>query len=130
MEVSPQNGMRYQSAGECIRSARKNLSEVKDLLFRPTRENGERSGDLLREVEVQLGCAAALLHSTRETADPAVIADIQELKRQTEALVMSFAETNRMLAAWAGRVLVHRNGYTDRGGAAPLFLVSKTSAEG
>jgi hypothetical protein len=122
--------VRYERAGECIRFARKNLSEVKDLLLQPTREHGERSGELLREVEVQLGCAAALLHATGKNADPAIIAEIQELKRQTEALAIMFGETNRMLAAWAGRVLVHRNGYTDRGGAAPLFLVSKTTAEG
>lgn len=130
MEGSPQNSDRYQSAAECIRFARKNLSEVKDLLVRPTRENGERSGELLREVEVQLGCAAALLRSAPGKADPAIVAEIHELKRQTEMLVMLFGETDRLLSNWASRVLVHRNGYTERGGAAPLFLVSKTSAEG
>ena len=130
MEVSPQNGPKYQSAAECVRFARQNLSQVKDMLSRPSRENGERSGELLREVEVQLGCAAAFLRSAPDQADPKMITDIHELKRQTESLVVLFAETHRLLATWASRVLVNRNGYTEYGGAAPLFLVGKTSAEG
>ena len=130
MEASPRDGARYQTAVECVRFARKNLVEVKDLLCRPTRENGERSSDLLREVEMQLGSAAALLRSTADTTDPAILKELQELKQQTELLVILFRETNRLLKAWAGRVLVPRNGYTERGDAAPLFLVGKTSAEG
>jgi len=130
MEASPQPEVRYQSASECVRFARENLSEVKDLLTRPTSEHGERSAELLREVEVQLGCAAAFLRTSPEKADPRIILEIHELKRLTEMLVVLFAETNRLLSAWASRVLVNRNGYTERGGAAPLFLVSKTSAEG
>ena len=130
MEVSPQNGPKYQNAAECIRFARQNLADVKALLSRTTRENGERSGDLLREVEVQLGCAAAFLRSAPEKTDPRIVSEIHELKRQTESLVVLFAETNRVLAGWASRVLVNRNGYTEHGGAAPLFLVGKTSAEG
>ena len=130
MEGTPQNGVRYRSAAECVGCARQNLSEIKALLARPTPENGERSGELLREVEVQLGCAAAFLRSMPQAADAAMIREIHELKRQTETLVVLFGETNRFLAAWASSVLVHRNGYTDRGGAAPLFLVGKTSAEG
>lgn len=130
MEVSPQNGPKYQSAAECVRFARQNLSQVKEMLSRPSRENGERSGELLREVEVQLGCAAAFLRSAPDKADPKMITDIHELKRQTESLVVLFGETNRLLATWASRVLVNRNGYTEYGGAAPLFLVGKTTAEG
>ena len=130
MEVSPQNGPKYQSIAECMRCARQNLSEVKAMLSRPTRENGERSVELLREVEVQLGCVAAFLRSAPEKADPKIVTEIHELKQQTESLVVLFAETNRVLGSWASRVLVNRNGYTEYGGAAPLFLVGKTSAEG
>jgi hypothetical protein len=130
MEGSPQNGPKYQSAAECVRFARQNLSDVKGMLSRPTPENAERSGDLLRDVEVQLGCAAAFLRSAPDHADPKIVTEIHELKRQTESLVVLFAETNRVLAGWASRVLVNRNGYAEHGGAAPLFLVGKNSAEG
>ena len=90
----------------------------------------EKVGDLMREVEVQLGCAVAILRSSKQRAAATMIAEIQELKHQTEFLVLLVAETNRFLSGWVSRVLISRNGYTDRGAAAPLFLVRKTSAEG
>jgi|SRR5579871_1918689 len=129
MERSLQADGQYRSVADCVRSAHKNLAEVKILISRPTRENADKSGDLLREVEVQLGCAAVFLGSAPERPDPGLVKEIHELKRQTEFLVALFGETNRFLSAWAGRVLVQRNGYTERGAAAPLFLVPRTSAE-
>jgi|SRR5689334_20001526 len=130
MEASPQKGVQSENAAEYIRAARKNLAEVKTLLSQPTTESVQNSGDLMREVEVQLGCAVAILRSSKQRAASTLIAEIQELKRQTEFLVLLVAETNRFLSGWMSRVLISRNGYTERGSAAPLFLVRKTSAEG
>ena len=130
MEATPQAGVRSESAAEYIQAARKNLAEVKTLLSRPTTESVQDSGDLMREVEVQLGCAVAILRSSQQRAAATLIAEIQELKSQTEFLALLVAETNRFLSGWVSRVLISRNGYTDRGAAAPLFLVRKTSAEG
>ena len=130
MEASPQKGVQSENAAEYIRAARKNLAEVKTLLSQPTTESVQNSGDLMREVEVQLGCAVAILRSSKQRAASTLIAEIQELKRQTEFLVLLVAEANRFLSGWVSRVLISRNGYTERGAAAPLFLVRKTSAEG
>jgi hypothetical protein len=130
MEATPQKGVQSENAAEYIQAARKNLAEVKTLLSRPTTESVQDSGDLMREVEVQLGCAVAILRSSKQRAAATLIAEIQELKHQTEFLALLVAETNRFLSGWVSRVLISRNGYTDRGAAAPLFLVRKTSAEG
>ena len=130
MEASPQKAMRSESAAEYIQAARKNLTEVKMLLSRPTSESVQNSTDRMREVEVQLGCAVAILRTSRQRAAANLITELQDLKEQTQFLAQLVGETNRFLSGWVNRVLVTRNGYTERGSAAPLFLVRKTTAEG
>ena len=50
----------YGDARECIEAAHRNLEQVRQLLTRPSVENADASAAILREVEVQLGCIAAL----------------------------------------------------------------------
>ena len=130
MEASPQEAMRSESAAEYIQAARKNLAEVKKLLSRPTGDSVQNSTDRMREVEVQLGCAVAILRSSRERAATNLVTELQDLKEQTQFLSQLVGETNRFLSGWVNRVMISRNGYTERGDAAPLFLVRKTTLEG
>ena len=130
MEASPQKAMRSESAADYIHAARKNLGEVKNLLTRPTSQSVQDSTDRMREVEVQLGCAVAILRSSPQRAAANLITELQDLKHQTQFLAQLIGETNRFLSGWVNRVLVSRNGYTERGAAAPLYLVRKTTAEG
>lgn len=130
MEDLLQDETEYKSPGECIRAARRNVAVVRDILTGPVSGKVEIAVDLLREVEVQLSCAATLLRESPASRDPELNLEIAELRRQTTFLRLLLAETERFLSGWVGRLLAGRTGYTMRGDSAPLFLVGKTSTKG
>ena len=78
MEAAPQIAMRSEGAADYIQAARKNLAEVKILLSRPTSESVQNSTDRMREVEVQLGCAVAILRTSRQRAATSLITELQD----------------------------------------------------
>jgi hypothetical protein len=55
-----ENGTQHGDARECLQAARINMRQVKRLLSQPSLEAADESAALLRDVEVQLGCVAAI----------------------------------------------------------------------
>jgi hypothetical protein len=124
------NTTQYGDARECLQAARTSMREVKRLLSRPSAEAADESAALLWEVEVQLGCVAAMLQRNGAKPDADVRAGIEELQREVAVLAAFFAGANRLLSGWLDAVRTRRGGYTQRGQAAPLVLVTKLSVEG
>jgi len=125
-----QNATQYGDARECLQAARLGMRQVKKLLANPTVEAADESAALLREVEVQLGCVAALLRQNGSKPDAGVRAGVEELQTEVAQLANFFAGADKMLSGWLDTVRSRRGGYTDRGQAAPLTLVRKLSVEG
>ena len=131
MSTHAQGPAQYGDAGECIRGARRNMDQVKLLLSRPSVEGAEESAAALREIEVQLGCAIALLKSSGSAQpDLETRAMLQDLQREVAALAQVFSEADRLFSAWLRAIQSKRAGYTGQGQAAPLVLVSRVSLEG
>lgn len=120
----------YGDARECIRAAQRNLTRVRELLARPSVDAGEASATILREVEVQLGCIAALWKTQGATADPEVRKVLEEIKREVGTLAEFFAQTERLLQSWIEAIQIKRSGYNGRGQSAPLILIHSVSLEG
>lgn len=125
-----ENATEYGDVRECLRAACANMREVKRLLARPTLESADESAALLRDVEVQLGCVAAILGRNGAPPDAEIRAGFEELQREVAVLASFFAGADKMLAGWLNAVQSRRGGYTGRGQAAPLMLVGKLSVEG
>lgn len=125
-----ENATEYGDARECLRAACLHMREVRRLLARPTVEAADESAALLRHVEVQLGCVAAILahHGAQPGAE--IRSGVEELQREVAVLASFFAGADKMLAGWLNAVRTRRGGYTDRGQAAPLVLMGKLSVEG
>jgi hypothetical protein len=124
-----ENGTEFGDARECLQAARAGMREVKRLLARPTAEAADESAALLRDVEIQLGCVAAILRQNGATPDAEIRAGVEELQREVASLAAFFNGASRMLPGWLDAVR-SRRGYTRRGEAAPLVLVKKLSVEG
>jgi hypothetical protein len=124
------DGTAYGDARECIRAAKAQMREVRDLLSRPSTENAERSAILLREIEVQLGCAAAILKMNGTRLDLEMRSQVEDLQGQVAVLAQFFAEADQLLSNWLGVIRTKRAGYTEQGHAAPLVLVNKLTVEG
>ena len=60
-----ETGTEYGDARECLQAARVSMRQVKRLLSQPSAEAADESAALLRDVEVQLGCVAAILRAER-----------------------------------------------------------------
>ena len=120
----------YGDPCECIRAAKESMRQVKELLSRPSAESAERCSTLLREVEVQLGCAAAVLQSNSAKQNPEIRSELVELQDQVAVLARFFGEADKLLSGWLRAVQTRRGGYTHRGQAAPLTLVNKLVVEG
>lgn len=122
--------LEYADARECLQAARMNMQQIKRLLARPSVESADESAALLRDIEVQLGCVAALLQ--REGANPGVEMRecVQELQREVAVLAAFFAGAGKMVSGWLDAIRSRRGGYNERGQAAPLMLVRKVSVEG
>jgi hypothetical protein len=106
------------------------MRDVRSLLARPSLENADRSAAILRDVEVQLGCAAAMLQNNpSEPGDDFRLA-LEELQAEVAALARFLSEADKLLSGWLRAVQTRRAGYTERGQAAPLVLVNKLAVEG
>lgn len=120
----------YGDARGCIEAAQRNLEQVKQLLARPSVEAAEASAAILREVEVQLGCIAAIWKSQGVNADPRLRLALEGIKREVALLAELFAQTDRLFQGWIGAIQSKRSGYNGRGQTAPLVLVNRVSLEG
>jgi hypothetical protein len=125
-----ENATEYGDARECLQAARAGMCQVKRLLSQPSVEAADDSAALLRDVEVQLGCVAAILRRNGSKPDAGMRAGVEELQSEVAVLAAFFAGADQMLAGWLDAVRARRGGYTERGQAAPLMLVKKLSVEG
>lgn len=125
-----ENATEYGSARECLQAARASMRQVKRLLSQPSPEAADESAALLRDVEVQLGCVAALLRQDDAKPDAEIRSGVEELQNEVAVLAAFFAGADKMLSGWLNAVRTRRGGYTVRGQAAPLTLVRKLSVEG
>ena len=124
------DGTAYGDARECIRAAKAQMREVRDLLSKPSTESAERSAALLRDLEVQLGCTAAILKKNGTRLDLEMRSEVEDLQDQVAVLAQFFAEADQLLSNWLRVIRTKRAGYTEQGQAAPLVLVSKLTVEG
>jgi len=120
----------YGDARECLQAARHSMRQVKRLLARPSAEAADESATLLREVEVQLGCVAAILRQNGSPPDLELRAGVEELQEEVAVLARFFAEADKLFSGWLNAVRSRRGGYTERGQGAPLVLMKKLSVEG
>jgi hypothetical protein len=120
----------YGDARECLRAARESMRQVKRLLSRPSPEAADESAALLRDVEVQLGCVAAILRHNGSPPDLELRSGVEELQNEVAVLARFFAEADKLFSGWLHAIRSRRGGYTERGQAAPLVLVKKLSVEG
>ena len=128
--VALESATAYGDAQECLRAARTGMRQVKRLLSQPSVEAAEESAALLRDIEVQLGCVAAILRRDGAKPDAEIRAGVDELQNEVAVLASFFAGADKMLTGWLNAVRSKRGGYTQRGQAAPLVLVRKLSVEG
>ncbi len=124
------DGTGYGDVRECVRAAKASMREVRDLLSQPSTESAERSAAILREVEIQLGCAAAILKRQGSQPDLEIRSTVEDLQDQVAVLARFFAEADKLLSNWLRAVRTRRGGYTEHGQAAPLVLVNRLTLEG
>jgi hypothetical protein len=117
-------------AGECIRAARKNMRAVKQLLSQPSERNAEECAALLRQVEVQLGCAVAIVKASGSGPSVEIQSILEVMQGEIAVLAQFLAEADKLLAGWLRAISSRQSGYTTRGQAAPLVLLKKLSVEG
>jgi hypothetical protein len=106
------------------------MRQVKRLLAQPSPESADESAAILRDVEVQLGCVAAILRQNGARPQPEIRSGVEELQCEVAVLATFFAGADKMLSGWLNAIRARRGGYTERGQGAPLTLVSKLSVEG
>jgi len=121
----------YASAREYLSAARTHMDQVKQLLSHPSLEGSEQSAGILRQVEVQLGCAASILKASGSSKpDLETRAVLEDLQREVAVLAQFFAEADKFVTGWLQAIQTKRAGYTSQGHAAPLMLVNKMRLEG
>jgi hypothetical protein len=120
----------YGDTRECLQAARQSMRQVKRLLAQPSAEAAVESAMLLREIEVQLGCVAAILRQNGSQLDSELRAGVEELQEEVAVLARFFAEADKLFSGWLNAVRSRRGGYTERGQGAPLLLMKKLSVEG
>ncbi len=125
-----QNAPQYGDAREYLEAARVSMRQVKRVLSQPSIEAADESAALLRDVEVHLGCVAAILRQIGVLPDAEIRAGVEELQNEVAVLAAFFTGADKMLSGWLDAVRTRRGGYTVRGQAAPLTLVRKMSVEG
>jgi hypothetical protein len=118
------------AAGEHLRAAKAGLQQVKGLLAQPSPANADQAAAILREVEVQLGCAAAILEKNGSPPDPEFRPALEDLQGEVATLARFLSGADKLLSDWLRAVQTRRGGYTHRGQAAPLVLVNKVTVEG
>ena len=130
MAISVDVPAQYGDARECIQAAHRNLERVKQLLAQPSVEAGDASAAILREVEVQLGCTAALWKAQGANRDPELRLALDGIQREVALLAELFTHTERLFQGWIGAIRSKRSGYDGRGQTAPLVLVNRVNLEG
>jgi len=125
-----ENATQYGDARECLQAARVSMRKVKGLLSEPSAEAADQSAALLRDVEVQLGCVAAILRQNGAKPQAEIRKGVEELQNEVAGLAAFFTGADKMFSLWLDAIRSHRGGYTERGQAAPLMLVKKLSVEG
>lgn len=118
------------TAREHLKAAKAGMRQVEQLLSQPSMENADRSATVLREVEVQLGCVAAILRNNGAQPDAEFHSALEELQAEVAVLARFLSEGDKLLSGWLQAVQARRAGYTQRGQAAPLVLVNKVTVEG
>ncbi len=122
---------KYGDAGACARAAKANMGKVQLLLAQPTVESAEECASILREVEVQLGCAAAILKiSGSVKRDPETRSVLEGLQKDVAVLAQFFAEADKLFTGWLLAIRSKRSGYNEQGQVAPLVLINKVSWKG
>jgi hypothetical protein len=125
-----ENATQYGDARECLQAARFKMRQVKRLLSEPSAEAADESAALLRDVEIQLGCVAAILRQNGAKPQAEIRTGVEELQSEVAVLATFFAGADKMLSGWLDAIRSRRGGYTERGRAAPLMLVKNLSVEG
>jgi hypothetical protein len=125
-----ENASQYSDARECLLAARAGLRQVRQRISQPSAEAADDAAALLRDVEVQLGCVAAILRRNGAKPDAGMRTDVEEMQSEVAVLAAVLAGADRMFAGWLDAVRSRRGGYTECGQAAPLMLVRKLSVEG
>jgi hypothetical protein len=106
------------------------MRQVKQLLAKPSGENAEESAALLREVEIQLGCAVAIVKKRGPEPAPEIQSALEGMQGEIAVLAQFFAEADKLLTGWLRVLASQQSGYTTGGRAAPLVLLKKLSVEG
>lgn len=118
------------AAGEHLRASKAGMQQVKDLLAQPSPANAEQAAVILWEVEVQLGCATAILEKHGPPPEGEFRSALEELQGEVATLARFLSGADKLLSDWLRAVQTRRGGYTHRGQAAPLVLVNKVTVEG
>ena len=118
------------AAGEHLRASKAGMRQVKDLLTQPSPANAEQAAAILREVEVQLGCARAILEKNGPPPGGEFRSALEELQGEVATLARFLSGADKLLSDWLTALQTRRGGYTHRGQAAPLVLVNKVTVEG
>jgi len=117
-------------ARESLQAARAGVRRVRQLLSQPSPEVADQCAALMRDVEVQLGCVAAILQTSGAKPDAEIRVEVEELQAEVAIVAKFLADADRLLTGWLGTIRTRRSGYTDRGQAAPLVLVKQVTLEG
>lgn len=117
-------------AREHLKAAAAGIEQVKRLLSVPSPKNADESAEILRAVEVRLGCAAALLKQNGARGDSDIRWAVEELQGEVAVLARFLSEADKLFSGWLRALQSKRGGYTQRGQAAPLILVGKVTVEG
>jgi hypothetical protein len=106
------------------------MRAVKQLLLQPSERNAEECAALLRQVEIQLGCAVAIVKAGGAGPSKGVQSILEDMQGEIAVLAEFLAEADKLLAGWLRAISSRQSGYTTRGQAAPLVLLKKVSVEG
>jgi len=120
----------YTEAELCVREAWNNVRRVKQLLSEANDKSSDESAALLREAEIQLGCACAIFRKQGNKRDPEIQATLETLQAEIAGLAEFFAQADKLLSHWLTSIRTRQAGYTTRGQAAPLVLMKRVSLEG
>jgi hypothetical protein len=106
------------------------MREVKQLLSQPSEGNAEECAALLRQVEIQLGCAVAIFKTRGPEPSVETQSILEAMQGEIAVLAQFLAEADKLLAGWLRAISSRQSGYTTEGRAAPLVLLKKISVEG
>ncbi|HLK21803.1 MAG TPA: hypothetical protein VKT81_22795 [Bryobacteraceae bacterium] len=106
------------------------MREVKTLLAQPSEQNAEECAALLRQVEIQLGCAVAIFKRRGSQPSVEIQSILETMQGEIAVLAQFLTEADKLLSGWLQAISTRQSGYTTEGRAAPLVLLKKLSVEG